>query len=866
MGNSMAKQQQQQGLGLHKFRLLRVIGRGSFGKVRIVEHRDSGKTYALKYINKATCIAMKAHQNTIRERDMLEEIDHPFIVNLRFSFQDEFSMYVVMDLMIGGDLRFHMMRRRFVEGVIRFWIAEVACAVHHLHTNHRIVHRDIKPDNILIDEYGHAALTDFNIATRIKGTTPHYSVAGTANYMAPEVVSGVGYTYSVDWWSLGVVMYECIYGKRPFHNKKRNDDLKRALLYEEIQFPIIADVQVSYDCISAMRGFLNKDPSQRLGCGPGGMEAVKSHPFFASINWDLLEAKQLEPPFAPNSDQSNFDISHDLEEMLLEPEPLDPKKRAAMKKHKTPPEHDTKEYRDIQEKFSAFDYIEYERFKCYIDAHGSVDSLAVDAARATASVQRRSSASNENTAAPPSLVQLRLNGSPLINLDPKAVAAAAALLPSPVSSISRSRNSTTHMIASPPRRDSKENANQLAHSPSALRAQSTVHSDSSISLAAIGASNTNTNSNSNANFAATPTIQASTSAALLAAMSTTSEPSIVEPPSIVPIDTMTWNQLLPEQRSLAHRYCVKMAHDRRRRVSISERKARNLSATASSNTASPKIHAVASSPAVATHHRNSPSTSSARMTQHSRVGSTAAQPSVDERPDQQASKTNYAKPPVSSNYTPKPTTTTGLKEDVPNSSLLTAKEKRKSLMKRQLSADNLSQIAPSVPSNPIISPATAQRIPNSYKMHSAQQQRQLQQLEMSFTDLPTTAMRILPSPFAMNGSNSNLAVSNQISQASYTSLIGQADQSELYLHQPLPPPPPLEVTDAPLLPLAPLPPLPTLSSIPSIDMPLMPVSAKISHKLNIPAHLLDMPVCTASPSSSITSQSPSSSPLLSHVI
>ncbi|ORX73316.1 kinase-like protein [Linderina pennispora] len=122
-------------------------------------------------------------------------------------------MFMVMDLMMGGDLRFHMQRRRFVEGVIRFWVAEIACAINYLHTTHNVVHRDIKPDNILMDDKGHVALTDFNIATRIQDDRRHYSVAGTANYMAPELVSGHGYTYSVDWWSLGVVMYECVYGK-----------------------------------------------------------------------------------------------------------------------------------------------------------------------------------------------------------------------------------------------------------------------------------------------------------------------------------------------------------------------------------------------------------------------------------------------------------------------------------------------------------------------------------------------------------------------------------------------------------------------------------------------------------------------------
>ncbi|KAJ1939114.1 hypothetical protein EC988_007402, partial [Linderina pennispora] len=321
---------------------------------------------------------MKAQQNILRERDILEEIDHPFVVNLRFSFQDDTDMFMVMDLMMGGDLRFHMQRRRFVESVIRFWVAEVACALDYLHTNHSVVHRDIKPDNILMDDKGHVALTDFNIAARIRDGKPHYSVAGTANYMAPELISGKGYTFSIDWWSLGVVMYECIYGKRPFRQGNNVDKLKRAIVEDEIQFPMIADVQVSYDCISAMRELLQKDPSKRLGAN--GYENFKRHPFFAALDWDRLESRQLPPLFVPDANQPNFDIAYDLEEMLLEHEPLELKAKKP-RKLRLGSEAETPEQQLISRGFSAFDYIEYERFKRYIDANGLIDSAAVETAR-----------------------------------------------------------------------------------------------------------------------------------------------------------------------------------------------------------------------------------------------------------------------------------------------------------------------------------------------------------------------------------------------------------------------------------------------------------------------------------------------------
>ncbi|KAJ1658427.1 Serine/threonine kinase, partial [Dispira simplex] len=191
MGNITAKQKIDftEEVNLRHFNLLRSVGRGSFGKVRIVERKDTKKLYALKYISKIDCIRMEALTNVLRERNILEELDHPFICNLRFAFQDPDYMYMVLDLMLGGDLRFHISRRRFIESVIRFWIAELACAIRYLH-NKGIVHRDIKPDNILLDSKGHVALTDFNIATKRRHGAKLSSQSGTYSYMAPEIFIG----------------------------------------------------------------------------------------------------------------------------------------------------------------------------------------------------------------------------------------------------------------------------------------------------------------------------------------------------------------------------------------------------------------------------------------------------------------------------------------------------------------------------------------------------------------------------------------------------------------------------------------------------------------------------------------------------
>ncbi|KAF9416579.1 hypothetical protein BGZ94_010175 [Podila epigama] len=312
---------------LESFKLLRVIGRGSFGKVRMVERRETGKVYALKYISKAQVIKMDAVRNVLREREILETLDHAFVVNMRFAFQDDEYMYMCMDLMMGGDLRFHLNRKLFGEDVVRFWIAELCSAVTHLHSL-GIVHRDIKPDNVLLDEKGHAHLTDFNIGCKLTPEKPYLtSQSGTIAYMAPEVFkTPVGYGTSVDWWALGVVFYECIYSKRPFQTDNLND-LKRAIPTQHIDFP--QKDGLSRECISAMQGFLTRDINERLGIR-GGMDAIRQHPFFQAGTyqsnpenwWYMLETKQLTPKFQPSSEHNNFDATFDLEELLLDDEPL----------------------------------------------------------------------------------------------------------------------------------------------------------------------------------------------------------------------------------------------------------------------------------------------------------------------------------------------------------------------------------------------------------------------------------------------------------------------------------------------------------------------------------------------------------------
>ncbi|KAI8093540.1 putative camp-dependent protein kinase [Halteromyces radiatus] len=354
-------------IDLTHFALLRSVGKGAFGKVRVVQHKGTKQLFALKYINKAKCIRMHAVENIISERRLLERLDYKLIVNLRYAFQDDDNLFMVLDLMLGGDLRFHMDRMGIMtEECVRFYAAEISLGLHYLHQQH-IVHRDLKPDNILLDECGHAHLTDFNIAVQFSENKPLLSVAGSMAYMAPEILKKRGYFASVDWWSLGIVCYEMLFGKRPF-KAKTNDALKQAILNEQLEFP--DDPPVSPEAIQVIKGLLTRDVSQRLGVGDQGFQDLKSHPWFKTIQWQRLEAKQVEPPFIPDDKRANFDPTHELEEILLEDNPLKAKKRMAKKcgsntdvsdKNNAYDAYSDPEYQVMEDKFLTFDYTKPEQ-------------------------------------------------------------------------------------------------------------------------------------------------------------------------------------------------------------------------------------------------------------------------------------------------------------------------------------------------------------------------------------------------------------------------------------------------------------------------------------------------------------------------
>ncbi|KAI9203324.1 kinase-like domain-containing protein [Polychytrium aggregatum] len=357
MGGLLCKSEQidfDDDVELYHFHLMNVIGKGAFGKVRVVQHKKTHKYYALKYIDKERCVKSRSVENIIMERRLLERISSPFVCNLRYAFQDEEHLYMVLDLMMGGDMRFLLDRRgALTEPMVQFYAAELSHALQYLHSRN-IVHRDLKPSNILFDEHGHAHITDFNIATFYKDHRPLTSVVGSLAYMAPEVLARLGYDASVDWWSLGIILYECTYGRRPYATKS-TELLQRAIIYNDIPFP---KSPVGEECLDFIRKLLSRDSHKRIGSrSAGGFEALKQHSFFNDINWDLLVQKKLTSPYVPDSQRPNFAVEHELEELLLTDRPLTDKRNRRNKNIKRDPSVVLPpQYQYMESHFKLYDY------------------------------------------------------------------------------------------------------------------------------------------------------------------------------------------------------------------------------------------------------------------------------------------------------------------------------------------------------------------------------------------------------------------------------------------------------------------------------------------------------------------------------
>lgn len=293
-----------QNLSIDDFDLLKVIGKGSFGKVMQVIKKDTKQVYALKTLRKQHIVSRMEVVHTLAERTVLARVTNPFIVPLKFSFQSPEKLYLVLSFINGGELFWHLQNSgQFPMDRSRFYIAELLTALESLHELN-VIYRDLKPENILLDYQGHIALCDFGLCKlNMKDNDKTNTFCGTPEYLAPELLLNQGYTRSVDWWTLGTLLYEMLTGLPPFYDEDV-PTMYRKILQDPLKFPQSLERTDAKDLLIKL---LQKDPKLRLN---DALE-IKSHPFFKDIDWVKLVNKNYLPPFKPNvedsHDTSNFD-------------------------------------------------------------------------------------------------------------------------------------------------------------------------------------------------------------------------------------------------------------------------------------------------------------------------------------------------------------------------------------------------------------------------------------------------------------------------------------------------------------------------------------------------------------------------------
>nr|AML78696.1 putative LOV domain-containing protein [Nothoceros vincentianus] len=314
-------------LGLKHFRPIRPLGCGDTGSVHLVELRGTGQVYAMKAMDKSVMLNRNKVHRACAERDILAMMDHPFLPTLYASFATKTHVCLITDFCPGGEL-FVLLDRQptkvFSELAARFYSAEVVVALEYLHCM-GVIYRDLKPENVLLQKNGHIQLTDFDLSfltaskprlirpnppqgrgRKRRRELPHpifvaepsvssNSFVGTEEYIAPEIIRGGGHSSAVDWWALGILLYEMLYGRTPFRGRNRQKTFSN-VLNKELTFP--SSIPVSLSGRQLIRGLLQRDPTRRLGAYQGAND-IKAHPFFTGINWALIRSKDPPPLVTP---------------------------------------------------------------------------------------------------------------------------------------------------------------------------------------------------------------------------------------------------------------------------------------------------------------------------------------------------------------------------------------------------------------------------------------------------------------------------------------------------------------------------------------------------------------------------------------
>lgn len=290
---------------LNHFRLLRIIGTGTFSRVRLAVIKTTQEVIVIKMMSKQDIIKKRQVEHVRNERNLLGTLKHPFVVQLKWAFQDRDNLYLVQEYAAGGELyRYLRKKGKLPAREVSFYAAEVVCALAYLHSR-RVVYRDLKPENILLSELGHVKLADFGFAKQLVGSEKTFTLCGTPEYLAPEVIQQRGHDFSCDWWGVGILLFEMLTGHAPFQ------DPNPFKLYEKIiNNPVTFPGDFNPLAQSLIQGLLDKVPTRRIGSS-----RVQSHGFFEGVNWQAVEAEGLVPPFLPTvrsaEDSSNFDIYPD---------------------------------------------------------------------------------------------------------------------------------------------------------------------------------------------------------------------------------------------------------------------------------------------------------------------------------------------------------------------------------------------------------------------------------------------------------------------------------------------------------------------------------------------------------------------------
>ena len=286
------------------FDFLFVIGKGGFGKVWRVRYKKTQEIFALKEMSKKKILDKKSEYSINNERVFLSKLRHPFLVNMHYAFQDKDNLYLVIDILNGGDLRFHCSRyRKFSEEQTRFFIACMVHALSYVHENN-VIHRDVKPENLILDDKGYVHLTDFGIAKENKGDNSS-ETSGTPGYMSPEVILGIGHSFSVDYYAIGVIGFEFMTGKRPYIGKTRRE-IKEQMFKKQARInKNKLEKEWSLDSMDFINRLIERKPELRLG-SKSGIKELKDHFWLRYYPWNELEKKSLPGPFIPEK-RKNFD-------------------------------------------------------------------------------------------------------------------------------------------------------------------------------------------------------------------------------------------------------------------------------------------------------------------------------------------------------------------------------------------------------------------------------------------------------------------------------------------------------------------------------------------------------------------------------